>query len=127
MFCTSISQDLLRNLLSAILTDALNYKEDKHIHAANTNPAERPIEANCGQTSPIQRLFLLLFFFYFGKALKCWIDYCGTLTCISLSLYLDADLLPCWLFRRSFFSSAWHFSRLSPLLLCSIWYFFKAA
>lgn len=49
------------------------------------------------------------------------------LTCISLSLYLDALLLPCWLFRRSFFSSAWHFSRLSPLLRCSIWYFFKAA
>lgn len=49
-----------------------------------------------------------------------------TLTCISLSPYLDGCLLP-WLFRRSFFSSAWHFSKLSPLLLCSIWYFFRAA
>ncbi len=49
-----------------------------------------------------------------------------TLTCISLSPYLEGCLLP-WLFLRSFFSSAWHFSRLSPLLLCSIWYFFSAA
>lgn len=48
------------------------------------------------------------------------------LTLISLSPYLDGCLLP-WLFRRNFFSSAWHFSKLSPLLLCSIWYFFKAA
>lgn len=49
-----------------------------------------------------------------------------TLTCISLSPYLEGCLLP-WLFLRSFFSSAWHFSKLSPLLLCSIWYFFSAA
>lgn len=54
--------------------------------------------------------------------------YCDeyTQTCISLSPYLEGCLLP-WLFRRSFFSSAWHFSKLSPLLLCSIWYFFSAA
>lgn len=50
----------------------------------------------------------------------------GMLTCISFSPYLEGFLLP-WLFLRSFFSSAWHFSRLSPLLLCSIWYFFRAA
>ena len=35
-------------------------------------------------------------------------------------------LLP-WLFLRSFFSSAWHLSSASPLLLCSVWYFFSAA
>lgn len=50
----------------------------------------------------------------------------GGLTCISFSPYLEGFLLP-WLFLRSFFSSAWHFSRLSPLLLCSNWYFFRAA
>lgn len=48
------------------------------------------------------------------------------LTCISFSPYLDGFLLP-WLFLRSFFSSPWHFSRLSPLLLCSTWYFLRAA
>lgn len=48
------------------------------------------------------------------------------LTCVSLSPYLVGCLLP-WLLRLSFFSSAWHFSRLSPLPLCSIWYFFNAA
>lgn len=53
----------------------------------------------------------------------CWRQ---ALTCISFSPYLDGFLLP-WLFLRSFFSSPWHFSRLSPLLLCSTWYFLRAA
>lgn len=48
------------------------------------------------------------------------------LTCSSLSEYFCGFLLP-WLFLRSFFSSAWHLSRESPLLLCSVWYFFSAA
>lgn len=47
-------------------------------------------------------------------------------TCSSLSEYFCGFLLP-WLFLRSFFSSAWHLSRESPLLLCSVWYFFSAA
>lgn len=47
-------------------------------------------------------------------------------TCSSLSEYFWGFLLP-WLFFRSFFSSAWHLSSESPLLLCSVWYFFSAA
>lgn len=47
-------------------------------------------------------------------------------TCSSLSEYFCGFLLP-WLFLRSFFSSAWHLSSASPLLLCSVWYFFSAA
>ena len=47
-------------------------------------------------------------------------------TCSSLSEYFCGFLLP-WLFLRSFFSSAWHLSSASPLLRCSVWYFFNAA
>lgn len=70
---------------------------------------------------------------YYDKKKKrgvCWKHFRLTcmspLTCISFSPYFDGFLL-LWLFLRSFFSSPWHFSRLSPLLLCSIWYFFRAA
>lgn len=50
----------------------------------------------------------------------------ASMYCSSLSEYFWGFLLP-WLFLRSFFSSAWHLSRASPLLLCSVWYFFSAA